>query len=349
MLPARVLRFLLRFAPVPLRLGLYDSFSPDVLEPWEKILSQDTQAGVFCHPAWLRAWWESLGSGDLLIALVWDDDEPIAAFPTCSCGEEEGLLSFLGSEDVTDEQVPTAVPGREGEALGFFLEWATNDERFDKVRFHSVLEGNRWLEIAEQVANATQRSFGTEQVDVAPAIDLPPSFDAYLASLSGHDRHELRRKRRRLADVGEWKIRRADDVGWEHDLVSFFEFHRQAPGEKAGFFTPDRERFFRRLAADLFLMGLARLDVLDLDGEPVACTFSYDFRDTLALYNSSFRSDLAKLAPGMVLVGSLVEQSIAEGKACFDFLRGDEAYKKRFGPLPRAVYEVLIGSPTVVR
>jgi CelD/BcsL family acetyltransferase involved in cellulose biosynthesis len=90
-------------------------------------------------------------------------------------------------------------------------------------------------------------------------------------------------------------------------------------------------------------MGLARLDVLDLDGEPVACTFSYDYRDTLALYNSAFRPDLAKMAPGMVLVGSLIERSIEEGKGYFDFLRGDEAYKKRFGPVPRAVYEVVVG------
>lgn len=330
-----------------LRLGLYDSFSPDVVTPWEKVLEQDTQAGVFCHPAWLRAWWESLGSGELLIALVFDGDEPIAVFPTCTSTEDndrgEGLLSFLGSQDVTDEQVPTAVPGRELEALSFFSQWAFEDGTFDRVRFHSVLEGNRWLQLTEHFAETSGHGVETRQVDVAPVIELPKDFDTYLASLSGHDRHELRRKRRRLADVGEWEIRRADDVGWEDDLAAFFDFHRKAPGEKAGFFTAERERFFRRLAADLFLMGLARLDVLDLNGEPVACTFSYDFRNELALYNSSFRPDLAKQAPGMVLVGSLIEQSIEEGKATFDFLRGDEAYKKRFGPVPRAVYEVQLG------
>jgi CelD/BcsL family acetyltransferase involved in cellulose biosynthesis len=326
-----------------LRLGLYDAFSPDVTEPWEKILERDTEAGVFCHPAWLRAWWESLGSGELLIALVWDSDEPVAVFATCTCSDEKGLLTFLGSQDVTDEQVPTAVPGREAEALAFFLDWATNDRRFDRIEFHSVLDGNRWLDVVDEVARSTGRHTSKEQVDVAPAISLPENFDEYLGSLSGHDRHELRRKRRRLGDVGEWKIRQADDVGWEQDLAAFFDFHRSAPGEKAGFFTEERERFFRRLAADLFLMGLARLDVLDLDGQPVACTFSYDYRDTLALYNSSFRPDLAKLAPGMVLVGSLIEQAIAESKSCFDFLRGDEAYKKRFGPTARPVYQVVLG------
>lgn len=323
-------------------MGLYDSFSPDVVGPWERVLEGDSDAGVFCHPAWLRAWWEALGSGDLLIALVWDGDEPIAVFPTCTCGGEEGLLSFLGSQDVTDEQVPVAVPEREAEALTFFTDWVFTDAGFDRVRFHSVLEGNRWLGVVREVARGAGRVAKQEQVDIAPVIELPRTFEDYLARLSGHDRHELRRKRRRLDELGEWNIRRADEIGWEQDLAAFFEFHRNAPGEKAGFFTPERERFFRRLAADLFLMGLARLDVLDLDGQAVACTFSYDFRDTLALYNSSFRPDLAKLAPGMVLVGSLVEQSISEGKRLFDFLRGDEPYKKRFGPQPRPVYEVVL-------
>jgi CelD/BcsL family acetyltransferase involved in cellulose biosynthesis len=329
---------------VALRIGLFDSFSPESVRPWERVLERDAEAGVFSHPAWLQAWWESLGSGDLLIAVVWDGEEPIAVFPTCTCGEEEGLLSFLGSEDVTDDQVPAAVPDREAEALRFFLEWAFADGGFRRVRFHSVLDGRRWLDVVEEVARRSDLGYSHEQVDVAPAIILPGSFDEYLASLSGHDRHELRRKRRRLSELGSWTVRRAHEVGWEADLQAFFEFHRRAPGEKAGFFTPSRERFFRRLAADLFLLGLARLDVLDLDGEPVACTFSYDFRDTFALYNSSFRPDLARHAPGMVLVGALIEQAIAEGKRVFDFLRGDEPYKRRFGPVPRPVYQVLLAA-----
>ncbi len=323
-----------------LRLALYDTFSPDVVTPWERVLEQDTEAGVFAHPAWLRAWWETLGSGELILGLVWDDDAPVAVFATS--GAADGLLNVLGSQDVTDEQVPVSVPGREADTLRFFLDWAFSEGGFDRVRFHSVLDGVRWIDVLAGVASDGGFTLSKEQVDVAPVIELPSSFDDYMASLDGHDRHEMRRKRRRLGETGEWKIRRAHEVGWESDLAAFFEFHRQAPGEKAGFFTEERERFFRRLAADLFLMGLARLDVLDLEGEPVACTFSYDYRDSLALYNSSFRSDLAKLAPGMVLVGSLIEQSIDENKKTFDFLRGDESYKKRFGPVARPVWELVL-------
>jgi CelD/BcsL family acetyltransferase involved in cellulose biosynthesis len=327
-----------------LRLSLFDSFTPDLLRPWERVLEADVEAGVFCTPAWNQAWWESLGSGDLLTAVIWDGDDPVAVFPACRCAEEASMLTLLGGEDVTDEQVPLAVPGREASSLEFFLRWAFADAGFTRLRFHSVLGSSRWPRVVEEVAAATGNSYAEEQVDVAPAIELPPTWDEYLASLDGHDRHELRRKRRRLSETGEWRIRRADEVGWESDLAAFFEFHRQAPGEKAGFFTPDRERFFRRLAADLLLMGLARLDVLDLQGEPVACTFSYDFRGTFALYNSSFRPDLAKLAPGMVLVGSLIEEAIASGRKLFDFLRGAESYKLRFGAVSRPVRRVMLAA-----
>lgn len=327
-----------------MRLSLFDSWSPDVVRPWERVLDQDPEAGVFCTPHWLQAWWETMGRGDLLVALVWDGEEPIAVFPTCTCTDETGLLSFLGSEDVTDEQVPVAVTGKEAEALRFFVDWVFTDGGFDRIRFHSVLEGRRWLRIVKEVAEGSHLQLAAEVVDVAPAISLPSSFEDYLQGLSGHDRHELRRKRRRLSELGEWSVRSAHEVGWESDLAAFFEFHRQAPGEKAGFFTATRERFFRRLAADLFLFRTARLDVLDLDGEPVACTFSYDFRGTVALYNSSFRPDLAKHAPGMVLVGCLIEHAIEEGKHTFDFLRGDEPYKRRFGPTPRPVHQVMLAS-----
>jgi CelD/BcsL family acetyltransferase involved in cellulose biosynthesis len=44
----------------------------------------------------------------------------------------------------------------------------------------------------------------------------------------------------------------------------------------------------------------------------------------------------------MVLGGCLIEQAIEARKRVFDFLRGDEPYKRRFGPVPRPVYQVML-------
>lgn len=325
---------------MPLRLAIHDSFNPDLLRSWESILEKDVESGVFATPSWLKVWWETLSGKELLIAVLLDEDGPVAVFPACKCVDEPGLLSLLGGEDVTDQQVPVCVPGREVESLEFFCDWAFSEGGFTTLRLHSVSASTRWPNLIAGLAATRGWTFHGEQVDVSPAIVLPDSFDDYLASLDGHDRHEIRRKRRRLNEAGEVVVRRAHHLGWEEDLAAFFSFHRKAPGPKADFFTPERERFFRRLAADLFLIGTARLDMLDLDGVPVAATFSYDYRGALELYNSAFEPDLYKLAPGMVLIGYLIENAIEEGKHTFDFLRGDERYKMRFGPDPRPVYKV---------
>jgi CelD/BcsL family acetyltransferase involved in cellulose biosynthesis len=55
------------------------------------------------------------------------------------------------------------------------------------------------------------------------------------------------------------------------------------------------------------------------------------------LYNSAFDPTLRMLAPGMVLVGNLIEIAAAEGNTVFDLLRGDEPYKYRFGATDRTL------------
>ena len=86
---------------------------------------------------------------------MWDGDEPDRRLPDVHLRRRGRAASFLGSQDVTDEQVPTAVPGREAEALAFFTQWAFTDGGFDRIRFHSVLEGNRWLDVVDEVARST--------------------------------------------------------------------------------------------------------------------------------------------------------------------------------------------------
>jgi len=55
------------------------------------------------------------------------------------------------------------------------------------------------------------------------------------------------------------------------------------------------------------------------------------------LYNSTFDPTLTALAPGMVLIWELIAQAAGEGCSSFDLLRGDEAYKYRFGAIDREV------------
>ena len=118
---------------------------------------------------------------------------------------------------------------------------------------------------------------------------------------------------------------------------AFVTMHRAALGEKGAFFDDAMASFF---AALLDLDGAA-LDLLTAgDGTPVAAAFGFEEPDAYYLYNSAFDPDLGKVSPGVVLVDRMIEQAIAAGRARFDFLKGDEAYKFRMGAEARPLFRV---------
>ena len=48
------------------------------------------------------------------------------------------------------------------------------------------------------------------------------------------------------------------------------------------------------------------------------------------------------LSPGVVLTAAAIERAIALGRSEFDFLRGNEEYKYRFGAVDRPIYHLTL-------
>ncbi len=55
-------------------------------------------------------------------------------------------------------------------------------------------------------------------------------------------------------------------------------------------------------------------------------------------YLGGFDPDYAALSPGALLVGHAIEAAVREGAVAFDFLRGREAYKRRWGARDTPTY-----------
>ena len=177
-----------------------------------------------------------------------------------------------------------------------------------------------------------------------PILELPATWEAYLATLSGKHRHEMLRKLRRL----EREVPEARAVGLasrgevESRFDDFLTLHRQSRVGKARFMDERMEAFFRRVATVLAGTGGVRLWLLDAPGGPLAAFLCLEWDGTVGLYNSGFHPDRAALSPGLVLLGHVIRDAIARGKRRFDFLRGEERYKYDFGPSPEDVYTVTL-------
>ncbi len=166
-------------------------------------------------------------------------------------------------------------------------------------------------------------------------LDLPASWNRFLEQLAGPQRHELRRKMRRLNEAGRVVFRsleKESEIAVAMEI--FLSLFRTSRRDKARFMTEPMEAFFLRLTANMSDAGLCRLHLLELDDAPGAAALCFDYRGTIYLYNSGYDRSLGSLSVGLICKALSIREGIARGRTAYDFLKGDERYKTRLGGKP---------------
>ena len=278
--------------------------------------------GPFAGRDLLLTWWLRRGCDSELLLVESDD----ALLPLC---RNDGHLTFLGEEDLTDYHTPRAATPEAAARLVCDFVTALpvgTTYRFDSLPAPAADAVGAGLVAAGQPGDATQH-------EVAAVMELPATFDDWLAGIGKRERHEVRRKRRRFeAMLGKPRIERTDDAG---AVAVFADMHRRASGDKGSFMTDDMEAFFGELQAK----AGGAIDFVYGDApEPLAAGFGFEDGDAYYLYNSAYEPRVREASPGIVLLAALVESAIGRGLARFDFLKGDEPYKFRHGAVPEPLY-----------
>jgi CelD/BcsL family acetyltransferase involved in cellulose biosynthesis len=188
-----------------------------------------------------------------------------------------------------------------------------------------------------------------EVEDVCPIIDLPATWDEYLMTLDKKQRHEVRRKLRKADNEADTRFVL---VGQDHDLraemQSFIELHQQSTPDKDQFMDPQMQEFFFDVAQVLQERGWLQLAFVEMDGNKAASLLNFDYGDDILVYNSGYDpAQYRNLSPGIVVTARSIEQAISLGRKRFDFLRGDEVYKYRFGAKDTLVRRLLIAKQGV--
>jgi CelD/BcsL family acetyltransferase involved in cellulose biosynthesis len=319
---------------------LTDDPSAFLARDWSDLVEADPTGTFFHTPAYLKIWWEVFGSGRLLLAFAVDQGRTVAASAFEVLG---GTLTFLGGFDVTDYMGPVGLPGLEDAVAKELLAALVSDGEWDRADLRSLASDSAWLGALEAAAESQALRVQRGQDGAAPMITLPPSYEAYLASLPSKLRHEIRRKERRLMqEAGEYRVRLSIPTTMSPDMDRFLELHRSSPGPKGKFMQPRMETFFRRLAEAFLAPHVFHLAFLEVSGRQAAGSVGFDFKDTFSLYNSAFDREFGHLSPGMVLVDGLIRGAIESGQRTFDLLKGDLGYKRRFGASPRSLQKLVL-------
>ena len=113
-------------------------------------------------------------------------------------------VTFVGSQDTFDYNDFPIRPGHEEGFYRSLLE-CMEEQEVSLLRLDSLRENSPTLELLPEMARGLGYTVEIEQEDVTSGINLPATWDEYLGMLNKKDRHELRRKLRRLDSQTDWK------------------------------------------------------------------------------------------------------------------------------------------------
>lgn len=87
----------------------------------------------------------------------------------------------------------------------------------------------------------------------------------------------------------------------------------------------------------------ARLHVVRLSGQPIACALTYGYGNTLEVPSASSLREHRALCPNHLMYWSMIQHAIASGRTRFDFGRstpgdGTYAFKEQWGGKPEQLY-----------
>jgi len=309
---------------------------------WRELLAGCDPAYPFLSPAWQRIWWEEFGpssEGEPVLLRVADGAKVCAFVPLM---REGGTMTFAGNSSICDYMDIVGASDGRADLLEAVLR-SLGEEEWSELVLWAVREDSPTFKALPGVCTTLGLTCETEVEDVCPQLDLPGDWEEYLAGLDKKDRHELRRKLRKLSQGGEPELEvltTEDDVNAAMD--DFLKQHKTSRADKETFMTSQMEGFFRRVVPALAADGGVEMTFLRLGGVRAACVLCFRADGQLLLYNSGYEKAYAGLSVGLLSKALALQRAIEQGMRRFDFLRGAEPYKYDLGARDVAVYRCVI-------
>jgi CelD/BcsL family acetyltransferase involved in cellulose biosynthesis len=318
-------------------------------QDWEALLWRSSGSTVFLSWEWQKIWWEWFGQqAQLSILAVRDDGELVGLAPLYSLPTTQGprTLQLVGGVDVSDYlDVLVVADDRAEKVYGALWRFLTNEhgDAWDLLDLHNVPSTSPTLKHLPALAARSGRVEVMSRVEeVCPVIALPSTWEDYLSALNRKQRHELRRKMGKAGREATVHWQYADDpTTLDQEVDDFIRLHRRSGGQKKAFMDERMQGFFCDIAHSALDRGWLRLAALTVDDKKVASMFCFQWADAFLVYNSGYEPDLyPSLSTGIVLMAYCIQDAIERGLKVFDFLRGEEEYKYRFGAVRTEIYNL---------
>ena len=308
--------------------------TPELIEAWDD-LAEATGGSYFQTGSWALAWWDHLaGQPETRVAMWRGSDGSLEAV----CAVSRVRRPLLTGKGPT---VAVWTNAGSGAGAGDHLGWPASTDRRRQAQLDWALatcSGPVMLSNLASDRTAGLANRGFDLIDLSPTLAAPLGSGENWFPGSNDFRKKLRYYGRQLDKAGV-KLEVVDATRIDGGLLDRLLDLHAARSDHMGWgthFDADRRGFHLQLIDHGREGRGPAMCVARRDDEVVGILYGFRFGSSFSYFQTGWSNEFVKQSLGSVLVWHTMEWAAENGATMFDFLRGDDEYKRRFGAEPRS-------------
>jgi hypothetical protein len=281
----------------------------------------------------MMAWCESLQNGWVVLAFK-ENNGRFAAFMVLG-KRSYNRNRFIKINDLFIAGIPysdhcgfVCLPEYTHKVLETFASFMRNQNRWDKFILREMWDER--LDAFLNQFNGRQFIVQEEAKTVAPYVQLPNRWETYLETkISKKFKKQIIYAGNRLKRDIDFKLTTANKENLHESIDILLNLNQSRYGRH----NTESIKMFTNIYRRCFEAGILHLLIIWDAHTPVAALLGFldQPHSTYSFYSTGFDAKYGKLSPGVTIVANAIQFAIENNYKIFDFGRGAEDYKYRFG------------------
>ncbi|MBI5747769.1 MAG: GNAT family N-acetyltransferase [Nitrospinae bacterium] len=311
---------------------------------WNELLADSTINSIFLTYEWLFTWWRCFKNDRrLLIIIVRKNGMLIGIAPLMV---KNKVVEFIGTPS-NDEADFIVHKDFTRDATYSFIKFLIKDCTFwGIINLKEIPSDSLTIELLSETARRENLHYSGWVRSISPFIKTDGSWDGFLKSKGSKFRNNIKRNERLAEDMGQisYETFGGDSIA-DSIIKRLFDVERCSWKEKGGapLFDNDKNReFFINIKRIFSSKGWIVVHILKLNDRDIAFQLCFDYDDKILEYTTAYDKEYSTISPGSIILKNIIKDTFDRKKREYDFLRGDEGYKKRWADESRNMWQVVI-------
>jgi CelD/BcsL family acetyltransferase involved in cellulose biosynthesis len=323
---------------------------------WNALFAGTPQASFFLTIDWLEVYWRHFGREQKLkVLIVYAAGQPLGILPLCVRTEKYRLnkvrVLTYPLEDCGTWYGPIG-PNPAATMLAAMQHIRRTPRDWDMIELRWVADDGtqggktaRALRVAGMLSE--KKPYQTTSI-----VELPDSWDQFIATKSRSVRHQFRRQLRHAFDEAKAEFVRHRPAPASHgdgdprwDLYAMCEETAatswQSTVTNGNTLSHDRVRdFYRDAHVAAARLGMVDVNILMFEDSPAAFLYNYFYDGRVSTLRMGYDPALSKHGFGSALMLRSIEDGIARGDGFIDFGQGEREHKRRLRTGTESTYRL---------